>query len=39
MGITNADFDITVQQLIKFSIFMRHWRKSGSTMVQYISYL
>jgi hypothetical protein len=31
-------FDITDQLLIRFSAFVRYWRKNGSTMRQYISY-
>jgi hypothetical protein len=31
-------FDITDQLLIRFSAFVRYWRKKGSTMRQYISY-
>jgi hypothetical protein len=38
LGFTNVDFDITDQQLIKFSVSGRNWRKNGSIMVQYISY-
>jgi hypothetical protein len=33
------DFDITDQQLIRNIAFLRCWRKNGSTMEQYISYL
>jgi hypothetical protein len=29
LGITNVDFHITDQQLIKFSVFGRYWRKNG----------
>jgi hypothetical protein len=39
MGTTNVDFDITDQQLITFSISGRYWRKNGTVMVQYTSYL
>jgi hypothetical protein len=39
LEITNADFDVTGQQLIISSISVRYWRKSGSIMVQHISYL
>jgi hypothetical protein len=31
-------FDVTDQQLIRFSAFVRYWRKNGSTMRQYSSY-
>jgi hypothetical protein len=30
--------DVTDQLLIRFSAFVRYWRKNGSTMRQYISY-
>jgi hypothetical protein len=39
LAITNVDFNIIGQQLIRFSISVIYWRKSGSIMVQYISYL
>jgi hypothetical protein len=39
IGITNVAFDEIGQQLIRSSISVRHWRKSGSIMAQYISYL
>jgi hypothetical protein len=39
LGITNADFGVIDQQLIKFSVSGKYWRKNGSIMVQYISYL
>jgi hypothetical protein len=39
LGITNVDFDVVVQLLIRFSVSGRYWRKSGSVIVQYISYL
>jgi hypothetical protein len=38
LGITSVDFDATDLELIRFSIFIRQWRKHG-IMVQYISYL
>jgi hypothetical protein len=38
-GDNNVDFDVIGQRLIKSSISVRHWRRSGSIMVQYISYL
>jgi hypothetical protein len=34
-----CDFSVTDQQLIKFSISGRYWRKNASIMVQYLSYL
>jgi hypothetical protein len=33
------DFEIADQQLIKFFISSTYWRKNGSIMVQYLSYL
>jgi hypothetical protein len=33
LGITNVDFGVIDQRLIKFSISSRYWRKSGSIMV------
>jgi hypothetical protein len=39
LGITNVNFDVIGQQLIRFSIPIRCCRKSGSAMVQYIRYL
>jgi hypothetical protein len=38
-NLDDAAFDVTGQQLIRFSISVRCWRKSGSIMAQYISYL
>jgi hypothetical protein len=38
-GTANAAFDVIGQRLIRFSISVRYWRKSGSIMAQYISYL
>jgi hypothetical protein len=38
-GVTNVDFDVIGQQLIKSFIPVRYWRISGSVMVQYVSYL
>jgi hypothetical protein len=35
LGIINVDFD-AINQL---SAFVRYWRKSGSIMIQYVSYL
>jgi hypothetical protein len=39
LGITNMDFDVIGQRLIRYSISVRYWRKSGSIMAQYINYL
>jgi hypothetical protein len=38
LGITSVAFGIIDLQLIKFSESCKYWRKSGSLMVQYISY-
>jgi hypothetical protein len=38
IGTFSVDFDITDQLLIRFSAFIRYWRKNWSTMRQYISY-
>jgi hypothetical protein len=39
LGITNVDFSVIDQQLIKISISSRYWRKNGNIMAQYNSYL
>jgi hypothetical protein len=39
LGITSVDFDVIGQQLIRSSLSVRYWRKSGNKMVEYISYL
>jgi hypothetical protein len=39
IGTTNVNFDIIRQQMIRFSISVRHWRKIRSLMVQHISFL
>jgi hypothetical protein len=39
LGITNMDLDVIGQRLIRCSISVRYWRKSGSIMAQYINYL
>jgi hypothetical protein len=39
LGITNADLDVIDKCPIRFSKSVRYWRKSGSIMVQNISYL
>jgi hypothetical protein len=38
LEIISVGFDVTDQLLIRFSAFVRYWRKNGSTMRQYISY-
>jgi hypothetical protein len=38
VGTISVDFDVTDLQLIRFFAFVRYWKKSGSTMRQYISY-
>jgi hypothetical protein len=35
----NVDFGVIDQQLIKFAISGRYWRKIGCIMVQYFSFL
>jgi hypothetical protein len=37
LGITGVDFNVTDQLLIRFSAFIRYWRKYESAMKQYIS--
>jgi hypothetical protein len=37
LGITSEDFDVIGQQLIRCSISVRYWRKSGIIMVQFNS--
>jgi hypothetical protein len=39
LGITGVDFGVIDQQLIKFSVSGRYWKKNGNIMGQYISYL
>jgi hypothetical protein len=36
LGIISVGFDVTNQLLIRFSAFVRYWRKNWSTMRQYI---
>jgi hypothetical protein len=36
LGIISVDFNVTNQLLIKYSEFIRCWRRSGSIMGQYI---
>jgi hypothetical protein len=38
LGIINEGSDVINQLLIRFSAFVRYWRKNGRTMRQYISY-
>jgi hypothetical protein len=38
-GIINVGFDISDQLLIRFSALFRYWRKNGSAMRQYISFI
>jgi hypothetical protein len=38
LGIISVGVDETDQLLIRFSAFVRYWRKNGSAMRQYISY-
>jgi hypothetical protein len=38
LEIISAGLDVTDQLLIRFSAFVRYWRKNGNTMRQYISY-
>jgi hypothetical protein len=38
LGIINVDFDVTDQLLIRNFVFVRYWRKNGSTVIQYDSY-
>jgi hypothetical protein len=38
LGIINMGSDITDELLIRFSAFIRYWRKNGSTMRQYSTY-
>jgi hypothetical protein len=38
-GDHNVDLKIIVQLLIRYSAFIRYWRKSGSIIGHYISYL
>jgi len=39
LGIIIVDFNVKDHLLIRYSVFVIYWRKSGSIMVQYISYL
>jgi hypothetical protein len=38
LWIINVGFELIDQLLIRFSAFVRYWRKNGSTLRQYISY-
>jgi hypothetical protein len=35
----HTDYDITEQLPIRYSAFVKYWRRNGSTMGQHISYL
>jgi hypothetical protein len=37
LGIISLGFDVADRLLIRFSAFVRYWRKNGSTMIQYVS--
>jgi hypothetical protein len=39
MGASRVDFNATDQLLIRFSAFVRHCRRNGSTMGQYTTYI
>jgi hypothetical protein len=39
LGITNVDFGVMDQRMIKFSISGGYWRKNGSITAEYITYL
>jgi hypothetical protein len=39
LGIVSMDFDVIDQPLIKYTSFVKYWRKSGIIMEQDISYL
>jgi hypothetical protein len=39
LGIISVGFDVIDQLLIRFFAFVRYWRKNGSTMKHYISYV
>jgi len=39
MDIISVDFNTTVQLLIRYSAFIRYWRKNGSIVEEYINYL
>jgi hypothetical protein len=36
--INSMGFDVTAQLLIRFSVFIKQWRKNGNTMREYIIY-
>jgi hypothetical protein len=38
MGIISVGFDVTDKVLIRFSVFIRYWRKNGNAMRQKIGY-
>lgn len=39
LGIISEDFHTTKQLLIMYSVFIRYWRRKGSTIWQYTSHL
>jgi len=39
LGIMSVDFDVTDQLLIRYYAFIIYWRRNGSIMGQYVSYL
>jgi hypothetical protein len=39
LGIISVDFDIIDWLLIRYSPFVRYWRKNGSVLGHYITYL
>jgi hypothetical protein len=38
LRIISVGFNVTDQVVIRYSAFIRYWRKNGNTMRQYISY-
>jgi len=36
---TGVDFDVIDKLLVTYYVFIRYWRKNGSIMGQYITYL
>jgi len=39
IGVISVNIDVIDQLLIRCSVFVKYWRKSGSILGQYISYL
>jgi hypothetical protein len=39
MRTVSVDLEVADQQLIRYSVFVRRWRKSGTIITKYISYL